>query len=167
MKKPGMLREALTAALSHRDALATDPDRLLMTAVDWRPVADGRPGSSLQVAYTLELVFLDFVGDPLEITIPLLVWLYRFQHDLFASPEAMQRGVNGTFELLDHGKFDANIKLQLTERVSWTPAAGGGVETTYVDEPLPFAFEDGPPLHAIFANGAEILHCTAHPDAGV
>ena len=168
MKKPGALRETLTAALAHIDVLATDPDRLLMTAVDWRPVADARPGSSLQVSYTLELVFLDFPGDPMQITIPLLIWLYRHQHDMFASPEEFQRRCNGTFELLEHGKFDANIKLQLTERARYQAAAGGGFDVTYLDEPPPFAMEDADAaLHAVIANGAQILHCTAHPDAGL
>lgn len=167
MNKPALLRAALTAALSHIDTLAMDPDRLLMTAVDWRPVADGRPGKSLQVAYTLELVFLDFVGDPMDITIPLLTWLYRHQHEIFASPEAMRQAINGTFELLDQGKFDANIRLQLTERACYQAIEGGGYQVDYLEEPIPMALEDGPPLHAILANGSEILHCAPHPDAGL
>lgn len=164
MKKPGHLRDALTTALAHKPGLATDPDRLIMTATEWRPCADMRPGSGLQLAYTLEMTFLDFDGDPLEITIPLIRWLARYQHDVLVSREG-GRPVDGTFEFLQHGKFDAHIKLNLTERIRYQPRAGGGFDVEYIDEPEPMSFEEGEPLHQLFLNGEQLFHCTAHPDA--
>lgn len=164
MKKPGHLRQALTEALAHRGDLVSDPDRLIMTAVDWRPEADMRPGSGLQIAYTLELTFLDFAGDPIEITIPLMRWLARWQHDALAARDG-RRAIDGTFELLQGDKYDAHIKLQLTERVRFQPRDAGGFDVVYLDEPEPMAFEEGPPLHELFLNGEPLLHCTAHPDA--
>ncbi|MFN3931620.1 MAG: phage tail protein [Brevundimonas sp.] len=165
MKKPAHLRETLAAALAHKLELATDPDRLIMTATNWSPAADMRPGSGLQIGYTLELTFLDFVGDPIEITIPIMLWLARYQHDALAASDG-RKAVEGTFELLQHDKFDAHIRLQLTERVRYQPRENGpGFDVVYLDEPEPMAFEDGPPLHELFLNGEQLFHCTAHPDA--
>lgn len=164
MKKPGHLRKALTEALDAHRALVTDPDRLIMTVVDWRPVADMRPGAGLQIAYTLELTFLDFVGDPIEITIPLMQWLARWQHDALSARDG-GRPIDGTFELLAHDKFDAHLKLQLTERVRFAPRPDGGYDVVYLEEPEPMAFEAGPPLHELFMDGIQLFRCEDHPEA--
>lgn len=166
MKKPEHLRAVLETALARHD-LAQNPDRLFMVAVDWRPIADMRPGDAFQVAYTLVITLLDFAGDPVEITIPLMRWLKRWQHDILAASDKGGKGVVGTFELLDHGKYDVELKIQLTERVHYADRPGGGQDIVYIEEPVPFAYEEGEPLHALFLNGEPLFHCTAHPDQGL
>lgn len=165
MRKPPSLRAALTAALDPKHHLSKDPSRLLMVATNARTLASGRPGSGFEYQYTLELTFLDFVGDPTEITVPLLIWIQRYQHQMLATPDAVKTGMNMTFELLDNDKFDAHVELQLTEAVRFVPRPGGGHDVVFLDEPLPMALQDGPPLHALYLDGELLLHCTAHPDA--
>tara|TARA_R110002167_G_scaffold12963_5_gene54868 strand:- start:2457 stop:2960 length:504 start_codon:yes stop_codon:yes gene_type:complete len=167
LKKPPSLRAALTAALDPKHHISKNPDRLLMVATNAVTLASGRPGSGFEYRYTLELTFLDFAGDPAEITIPLLLWIQRYQHQMLASPDATTAGMNMTFELLDAGKYDAHVALQLTEAVRYAPRDGGGYDVVFIDTPVPMAFEDGEPLHAVFLDGEQILHCAAHPDLGV
>lgn len=164
MKKPPLLRAALTAALDPRHHLSADPTRLLMVASNATIHATGAPGSGFEYRYTLELTFLDFVGDPTEISVPLLLWIERYQHQLLASPEAAARGLVMTFELLEADKFDAHIAIQLTETVRFAPRGDGGHDLVYPEEPVPMAFEDGPPLHIIYLDGNPIARCQAHPD---
>ncbi len=156
MKKPPNLRAALIAALDPKHHISKDPSRLLMVATNARTLASGRPGAGFEYQYTLELTFLDFVGNPTEFTVPLLLWIQRYQHQMLASPEAAAQGMNMTFELLDNDKYDAHVQLQLTEAVRYVPREGGGHDVVFLDEPVPMAFETGEPLH-----------CAAHPDAGL
>lgn len=167
MKKPHSLRAALTAALDARHFISQNPDRLLMAATNAVTLATGRPGWGFEYRYTLELTFLDFAGDPVEITVPLLLWIQRWQHQMLAGPEAVSQGMNMTFELLDNGKYDAHIALQLNEAVRYVARPGGGHDVVFIDPPVPMAFETGEPLHALYLNGQLLMHCTAHPDLAV
>ena len=166
MKKPLSLRQALTAALDAKHFISQNQGSLLMVATDATMMASGRPGAGFQYVYTLQISLLDFAGDPTEVTIPLLLWLERYQHELLASPEAAAQGIRITFEFLDDSKYDIHVDLKLTEAVAFTPREGGGHDAVFRDEPLPMALEQGSPLHAIFLNGELLLHCTAHPDLG-
>lgn len=167
MKKPDHLREALVAALDARHDLRRNPDRLHMVASDVRAVAGGRPGSGYQWRYTLILSFLDFAGKPEEITIPLLVWIARHQHDLIANEAKSDQGFTQEIEFLDSNKVDVLIRLQLTEDVNFAPRPGGGHDLVIADEPPPLAFQlDGPPLHVVYLDDQVLVRCSAHPDAG-
>lgn len=167
MKKPHSLRAALTAALDARHFISQNPHRLLMAATNAVTLASGRPGSGFEYRYTLELTLLDFAGDPVEITVPLLQWIQRWQHQMLAGPEAVSQGMNMTFEMLDNDKYDVHIALQLTEAVRYASRPDGGHDVVFMNPPIPLAFESGEPLHAIYLNGELLLHCAAHPDLGL
>lgn len=162
MKKPPSLRAALTAALNPKHHLSADASRLLMVATNARTLASGRPGSGFEYQYTLELTFLDFVGDPAEITVPLLLWIQRWQPQMLAGLDAVTKGMNMTFELIDNEKFDAHIELQLTEAVRFAPRPGGGHDVVFLEEPEPMAFAGGPPLTTVYLNDQLLVQ----PDAG-
>ena len=166
MKKLHSLRSALTAAMDKRHGL-DDWSRLQVMASNLNLVASARPGSAFQQAYTIELHFPGFSGDPIEISVPLLLWVQRHQHDLLSAPEASERGIDATFIPLNAESYDVHIAIQVTENVRFTPRPDGGHDVVYLDEPMPMALEDGPPLHAVYLDGELILHCEAHPGAGL
>lgn len=163
MKKPASLRAALTEALDARHHLRQQPDRLILTITDCRAFATVAPGTGFQYQYTLELTLLDFAGDPVEVTVPLLLWLQRHQHQLLASPEAIQRGTNMTVDILADDKVDLYLSLQLTEDVRYALRPDGGHDVTFLDERLPMALESGTPLHAVWLDDVLIARCAAHP----
>mgnify|MGYP003578146973 CR=1 FL=1 len=169
MKKPNSLRAALKAALDPRHALATDPDNLQLVITELHPACSAAPGRSFENRYKLELTFLGFAGDVLEIQIPLMVWLERWQSELLASPEASAAGIQITAIPHTDDTSDIMIVLKLSERVAFRPRPGGGYDVAYAEEPMPFALDDvdAEPLHAVYLDGAQILHCEAHPAAGV
>lgn len=165
MNKPASLRAALTEALDPRHHIRRNPDRLLMTITGLRTLATGAPGHGFEYDYTLEIDLLDFAGDPTEVTVPLLLWVSRYQHQMLATADATTKGMNLTALMLDGGKVDIHIALKLTEHVRYVPREDGGHDVVYRDEPMPMALETGAPLHALFLNGELIARCTAHPDA--
>lgn len=164
MKKPHTLRAALVEALDARHGLRTDPYRLQMAATKLGLFASARPGQAFEYRYTLEIAMLDFAGDPAEVSVPLLLWIQRWQHDLISSPEATARGMDLTFELLDEDKYDIHIDLRLTEAYRFEPRAGGGHDLVYLEPPEPLAMEDGPPLHIVYLDDAVIARCEEHPE---
>ncbi|MBO9500760.1 phage tail protein [Brevundimonas sp. A19_0] len=164
MKKPNSLRAYLSESLDPRHGLKTDPYRLHMVATDLGIFASARPGQAFEYRYTLELALLDFAGDPAEITVPLMLWIQRWQHDLISSPEATARGINLTVEMLSPDKVDVHIDLKLTESYRIEARPGGGHDVVYLEPPAPLAFADGPPLHIVYLDGAVIARCEAHPE---
>lgn len=169
MIKPQSLRAALTASLDERHHINQNADRLIMAISNGRLLTSGRPGQAYQQSYTLQISLLDFVGQPEEVEIPLLVWLQRYQNDLISTAAAADSGLNLTYDLLDAGKYDIHIDLKLTETVAFTSREGGGYDVVFPSEPEPMLFEEGrgEPLHAVYLDGVQILHCTAHPAAGL
>ncbi len=169
MKKPAQLRAALKAALSPRHPLATDPDFLQLVITELHPACTAAPGRSFENRYQLELTFLGFSGDVLEIQIPMMVWLERWQPDLLTSPEAAAAGIRITAIPHDDDTSDIMIVLKMSEKIAFRPREGGGYDVGYAEEPVPFTLddEDAAPLHAVYMDGALILHCEAHPDEGV
>lgn len=166
MKKPLSLRQALTDALDPKHFISKNQGALLMVATDATMQASGRPGAGFQYVYTLQISLLDFAGDPTEVTIPLMLWIERYQHELLSGPEAAAQGIRMTFEFLDDSKYDIHLDLKLTEAVSFVPRNDGGHDVVFRDEPVPMALEEGPILHAVYLDGELLVHCTAHPDLG-
>lgn len=169
MIKPQSLRAALTASLDVRHHISQNADRLIMAASNGRLLTSGRPGQAYQQAYTLQISLLDFAGQPEEVEIPLLVWLQRYQNDLISAAAAADTGLNLTYDLLEAGKYDIHIDLKLTETVAFSARSDGGYDVVFPEEPEPMLFGDnaGEPLHAIYLDGVQIMHCFAHPAAGL
>ncbi|MDO9607221.1 MAG: phage tail protein [Brevundimonas sp.] len=167
MRKPASLRAALVAALDARHRYSERPADLHMVMQNATPIADGRPGMAYMWEYTLAIGFLDFTGAPDEIALPILVWLRRWQGDAFGTPERLKAAFNMDVEFMSDGVVDVLVRLKLTENVNVVPRPGGdGADLVRPEEPVPFALRDAAPLHAAYLDGEQIVHCTAHPDAG-
>lgn len=164
MRKPGRLRAALTEALEGRHpAYRTDPSLMHMVALDVGMAASGRPGTAFQYQYTLALGIMDFTGNPEEVSVPLLIWVQRWQHDLLTDPK---RAADLTMdvEYLESGKVDLIIRLKLTEAVRFVPRAEGGHDVIFAEEPVPMLLQTGEPLHRVYLEGELIAACSAHPE---
>ncbi|MGQ3044539.1 MAG: phage tail protein [Brevundimonas aurantiaca] len=167
MRKPDSLRAALVAALDAKHRYSERPADLHIMIQDATPVADGRPGRAYVWHYTLVAGFLDFTGAPDEIALPILTWLQRWQPDLFASPERLKAAFNMEVEFLADDVVDVMVRLKLTEVVTMIDRPGGGLDLVRPEEPMPFALQEGSLLHAVYLDDALILHCDAHPGAGL
>lgn len=167
MRKPPSLRAALVAALDAKHRFSERPADLHMVMQDATPVADGRPGMAYVWHYTLAIGFLDFTGSPDEIALPILTWLRRWQPDAFATPERLKAAFSLDVEFMADDIVDVMVRLKLSEVVSMVGRPDGGMDLTRPEEPIPFALIDGAPLHAVFLDGEMILHCDAHPGAGL
>ncbi|MBB4797587.1 hypothetical protein HNP32_001311 [Brevundimonas bullata] len=163
MRKLESLKAHMTAALSHRGA-RDNPADLHFAIPTGSMVAQGRPGLAFEYRYTLVMGILDCAYSIDEITIPLMLWIARWQPEL-QSLTAAAGGVNWEVELLDDGKADIMARIPLTETLYLTPRAEGGYDLTRPEEPLPFALEGGEPLHRIYLGDELIVSCTAHPHA--
>lgn len=170
MNKPKSLRAAWAEALGARHAAtSTDPDALQIVITNCTPACILAPGQSFELRYDLDVTFIDFGGDVLEVIIPMMNWLQRWQSDALATPEAAAAAVRITAIPLADDVTDIHIVLKLSERVAFRPRPGGGYDIGYSEEPLPLLLQDldAEPLHSVWLNGVEILHCEAHPDLGV
>ncbi len=167
MRKPPSLRAALVAALDAKHRYSERPADLHMVMQDATPVADGRPGLAYVWHYTLAIGFLDFTGSPDEIAVPILTWLQRWQHDAFATADKLKNAFSMDVEFMADDVVDVMVRLKLSEVVTLVPRPGGGADLTRPDEPMPFALIEGVPLHAVYLDDQLILHCDAHPDAGL
>jgi hypothetical protein len=178
MNKPRSLHTALTAALDPRHNLSARPADFHMKIVNLTPQASGRPGNGFVYKYTLALGLLDFAGNTSEIVVPLMRWIERWQHDLLLKPDAFSMEV----DFLADDMVDVLVRLDLTEVVRFVPrpvepgepgqpgqpgGPSGAVDLVFVEEPLPFALQEGAPLHAVYLDDNLLVHCQAHPGAGL
>ena len=129
MRKPESLRAFLAAAVPQ---IAAEP-ALLQVFVDGgrvvpRAPAEGpSPGvSGYEYRYRLQLALLDFAGAPDQVMVPLLNWLAVHQSELVLNPERAKEAIAFRVEILDPGKVDLEIELQLTESFGVRPRPGGG-----------------------------------------
>lgn len=169
MNKPASFRAALVEALGSRHAAtSTDPDDLQIVITNCSPACNLAPGTSFELRYELDVTLINFAGEELEVIIPMMKWLQRWQSDLLASPEAAAAGIRITAIPLADRVTDLHIVLKLSERVAFKERPGGGYDIGYAEEPEPFLFEqaEAEPLHSVWLNGEEIFHCAAHPDLG-
>lgn len=163
MKKPHSLREALIKALDPKHRISDRPADFHMKVLNLSPQASARPGAGFLYKYTLVLGFLDFAGSSAEITVPLMRWIQRWQHDLLTAEKPFTMDV----DLLSDNLIDAIIHLELTEAVCFVEREDGAVDVEFVAEPTPMALRDGAPLHAVYLDGELIAHCEAHPAEGL
>lgn len=119
MKKPASLRDYL---LDRTPWLKSDPSRLATFVENGQLSAKGSgslPSSSLcyEQQYRLNLVIIDFSGDPAEIIVPIYEWLSIHQIDLMHNPDWQKNGFSFEAEVINTDLYDLSINLQLTERV--------------------------------------------------
>lgn len=121
MKKPALLRAYL---LERTPWFNDDPTRLITLVKNGHVVATG-DGSSFKEKksvcyehqYTLDIMVLDFPGDPEEINIPMLEWLETHQVDKMHNPEFQRQGISFDAEIIDTEKIDYRVSVTLTERI--------------------------------------------------
>lgn len=168
MKKPESLLATLADALDPRHHVKGDTARLQMVLSNVSPQTDARPGSGFSLSYTVEINMPDFNGNPIEVIVPMLRWLERWQHDLVANGDKAAKAIDMTCIRLDAGRYDLHAAVNLTEDFRFVARPdGSGQDVVSVDPPVPMALVSGPPLHAVFLDDALIVHCTAHPDEAV
>lgn len=163
MRKLESLKTHMMAALAHRGA-RDNPADLHFAIPSGSLIAQGRAGLAFEYRYTLVMGVLDCAYSIDEITIPLMLWVARWQPELL-SLTAGAGGVDWEVELLDEGKADIMVRIPITETLSLTPREGGGYDLVRREEPVPFALETPEPLHQVYLDDELFVSCSAHPDA--
>lgn len=131
MKKPGLLRDHLLAAVP---GLQTNPDRLLVFIDSGTLESTYVPGLSFVYRYTLNLILTDYAGSPDSVMLPLLQWLTRHQPEVLANP-TKRDGIAFEIDVLANDVVDVDIKLPLSERVVVTPQPDGTLLIEHRPEP--------------------------------
>lgn len=163
MRKLNSLKTHMTEALTHR-GMRQNPADLHFAIPSGSVVARGRPGLGFEYRYTLVMAVLDCAYGLDEITVPLMMWVARWQPELL-SLTAADGGIDWEVELLDDGKSDIMVRIPLTEGLHLRPREDGGHDLVRPEEPVPFALEQAAPLHRVYLDGELIASCSAHPDA--
>ena len=163
MRKLNSLKAHMTEALAHR-GLRQNPADLHFAIPSGSMIANGRPGLAFEYRYTLVMAVFDCAYSIDEITVPLMLWIARWQPEL-QTLTADSGGIDWEVELLDDAKSDIMVRIPLTETLFLQARPGGGYDLTRPEEPVPFALEGGEPLHKVYVDDELIVSCTAHPDA--
>jgi hypothetical protein len=129
MKKSDSLRAAIIAA---NQALARDPERLLIFAENGTSQSYSTGDPSFSLNYDLTIVIISFAGDPAEILMPIHNWLLINQPDL-AVPDA--EAIRFQADILDNNLVDVQFTISLREQVRSVRRADGGFDMQYMDEP--------------------------------
>lgn len=163
MRKVESLRAHMTAALAHL-GVRDNPADLHFTIPSGSMIANGRVGLAFEYRYTLVMAVLDCAYSIDQVTIPLMLWIARWQPEL-QSLTAAAGGIDWEMELLDDGKADIMARIPLTEAVQLIPRPDGGYDLARPEEPVPFALQTAEPLHRVYLGDDLIVSCGAHPDA--
>lgn len=115
MYKPASLRHHLGATVPD---LQTNPDKLSILVRQGRTVCAGGASLSFEYHYTVQIVVLDFAGEPDHLMLPLLVWLRTHQREYFDNPELRAQALRFEAEYLNNTTIDLTVELDLTERVA-------------------------------------------------
>ena len=134
MQKPNSLRAALTAAAPD---LATDPDKLLVFADDGAAIAIPGKSLSFEYSYTLQVILLDFAGDPNLIFAAVMEWVKVNQRNLIENRDKHKDGITFEVDLLNHTTADLSIKLKVTEAVVANRDDSGQLVAEAKPEPRP------------------------------
>ncbi|NKJ02813.1 phage tail protein [Novosphingobium sp. SG707] len=137
MLKINLLRDALMKAMPE---LKAAPKNLIMW-VD-RGKAQSRDTDDLSFAFEFQLnvLLVEFAGDIADFALAMLIWLRTNQPNVFAmGADAFDFDV----DILDNGKADVQIRLQLRQsvEVAITPQ---GAKASYLPEPAPIFPDDLP-----------------------
>ncbi len=114
MYKAHSLRRHLAQAVPE---LQRDPDKLSILVRNGRIQAAGEASLSFEYTSTVQIVVLDYAGQPDAIVLPLLVWLRTHQPDYFDNPTQREQAFRFEAEYHNTTTIDLSIELDLTERV--------------------------------------------------
>lgn len=131
MKKPADLRAHLTLWVPD---LAKNPEKLHVFIEKGRISTRLGGGLGFEYNFTVQLLVTDFAESADCLIVPLLVWLQTNQPDLLQDTERRQRAIAFEAEIIDHGKIDIALSLDLSERVLVKPALNS-YECEHLGEP--------------------------------
>lgn len=128
------LREYLTAALPE---LARDPEALAIYVTGGTLASRFTANLGFEMRYTLQLVMLNFRGEPGQIFLPLLLWIRANQPELLLNHDSGVEQIRFTVDPIDNKSCDVEIQIPLAEAVNVLPVAGGYEMTIRDQPPLP------------------------------
>lgn len=147
MIKPASLRAAIVAL---QPDLARDPEKLLMWVDQGTIVSISTPTLGFAYRYRLNVILIDFAGEPSVVMLAVTNWLRGHQPELLTpGKEAFAIEV----DLIDSKLVDLQLQLQLDENVSVMTRDDGGYDLQHLVEPVPL-FDDDLPLIASDGNPA-------------
>lgn len=114
MKKPEDLRRHLETSVP---CLKKNPENLHVFVEKGTIVSRIGGGMSFMYRYTVNLVVTDFADHADTLAIPLLAWVQTNQPEILQNPEKQETAIRMEAEILDHGKADISIEIDLTESV--------------------------------------------------
>ncbi len=136
MKKLESLRKWMQEALP---VLQREPERLQLFADEGRIACTAAAGLSFEYRYKITLQLWDFAGHPDAVMVPLLAWMGVYERERLQSYASNAEAITFAAELLDAGKVDLEIKVDVSERVQVIRRPDGtGCDVRHLPEP----FED-------------------------
>lgn len=139
MIKPASLRAAIVALLPEAER---DPQRLLMWVDQGTIVSRSTPTLGFTYRYRLNVILIDFAGEPSVVMLAVTDWLRVNQPELLTpGKEALSIEV----DLIDSKLVDLQLQIMLEENVSVSRREDGGYDLQHLPEPDPL-FEDDLPL---------------------
>ena len=139
MKKPDSLRAALIIALPD---IAESPSKLAMYVdngkVVHRPTMNpaGEASLSFEYRYQLNVMLLDFAGDPESVFLPILVWMREHQADTLQNLQKAIDAIRFEVDILNAREVDLSIELELTEQAIVTKGDDGRLLIAPAPEPV-------------------------------
>lgn len=131
MKKPALLREALTATF---DDLKQNPDKITMYIIEGG--IDGQKHTlSHTKRYTLRVLITDWVSPMEQVTATILEWLQIHQPQKLQSGGIGQETMHFEAEVLDNHMVDLLYEIQLNEKIIVLKNELGMVEIQSHPEP--------------------------------
>jgi hypothetical protein len=159
MLKIDLLRDALIVAMPE---LKATPKNLVMWADRGTVQSQATDDLAFEIGFQLNVLLIDFAGDKMaDFALAILIWLRSQQ------PDRLAIGVDAfdfEVDILDHGKVDLQIRLQLRQSVG-VESSADGAKANYLPEPEPFFVDDlpigglevAPNLKSISLNDEELL----------
>lgn len=151
MKKPEDLRRHLEASVP---CLKKNPENLHVFVEKGTIVSRIGGGMSFMYRYTLNLVVTDFADHADTLAIPLLAWVQTNQPEILQNPEKQETAIRMEAEILDHGKADISIEIDLTESVVVTLDVDRYLAEHIAEPELPDL--TGPTGWELYVNGTPI-----------
>ena len=157
MLKIDLLRDALMKAMPE---LKAAPKNLIMWVDRGKALSRDTADLSFAFEFQLNVLLVEFAGDIASFALAILIWLRTHQPDLFAlGADAFDFEV----DILDNGKVDLQIRLQLRQNVA-VAITPQGAKPSYLPEPAPLFVDDlpfggldaDPILTSITVNGEDL-----------
>ncbi|MBB3953389.1 phage tail protein [Novosphingobium sediminicola] len=157
MLKIDLLRDALMQAMPE---LKAAPKNLIMWVDRGKALSRDTADLSFAFEFQLNVLLVEFASDIATFALAILIWLRTNQPDLFAlGADAFDFEV----DILDNGKVDLQIRLQLRQNVT-VAITPQGAKASYLPEPAPLFVDDlpfggldaDPILTSITVNGEDL-----------